>query len=110
LKQQIATDRTLTKKQRQQITDLEDESEISCDLITNRSNSLPADIIFGDLCHNRNINPHGRRNRLRILSWAREIHSLSPVAYATIRAVLPPPSVTLLRMEFSTANFEFSNL
>jgi flagellar biosynthesis chaperone FliJ len=58
LKQQIDTYQTSIKKQSQKVTDLEDELELSRDFITNRSNSLPADIILGDLYHNRNVNPH----------------------------------------------------
>jgi hypothetical protein len=88
LKQQIAAHRSSIKKQRQTITDLEDEFELSHDLIANRSESLPADIIFGDLCHNRNTNPHGRRNSFKTLASSREIHGLSPVAYATAIAVI----------------------
>jgi hypothetical protein len=100
LKQQIADYRTSIKEQHQRITDLEHELELSPDLIANRSNSLLADIIFGDLCQNRNVNPQGRRYSLEMLSWVGEIHGLSPVASATIRAVLSLPFETLLQMEF----------
>jgi hypothetical protein len=68
LKQHIAVYQPSIKKQHQKITDLEDEHELSRDLIANRSDSLPADIIFGDLCHNRNVNPHGWRYSLETLS------------------------------------------
>jgi hypothetical protein len=54
LKQQIAAYRTSIKKQCQKITDLEDELELSRALIAIRSDSIPDDIIFGDLYHNRN--------------------------------------------------------
>jgi hypothetical protein len=98
LEQQIAAYRISTKKQRQKITGLEDELELSSDLLSSRSDSIPAHFIFGDLCHNRNVNPHGRRYSLDTPLWAREIHILSLIAYATIRSVLP--SETLLRMAF----------
>jgi hypothetical protein len=100
LEQQITAYRTSIKKQHQKITDIEDQLELSRDLIPNPSDSLPADIIFGDLCHNRNVNSHERRYLLETLSWALEIHSVSHVACATIRAVLPFPSETLLWMDF----------
>jgi hypothetical protein len=80
-------------------TDLEAELELSRDLIPSRSDSLPADT-FGDLCQDQNVNRHGWRYSLETLSWAREIHSLSLVAEATIRAVFPLLSETLLHMEF----------
>jgi hypothetical protein len=100
LEQHIAAYQTLIKKQRQKIADFEGELELSRDLLSNRSDSIPSDILFGDLYHNRNVNPHGLRYSLETLSWAREIHSLSPIAYAAIRSVLPFPSKTLLRMAF----------
>jgi hypothetical protein len=55
LKQQIDADRTSIKKQHHQMTDLEDELKLSRALITNWPDSLPADIIFGDLCHSRSL-------------------------------------------------------
>jgi hypothetical protein len=55
LKQEIAAYRTSIKKQSQKITDVEDELESFCDLIANRSDSPPSDIIFSDLCHNRSL-------------------------------------------------------
>jgi type IV secretory pathway VirD2 relaxase len=65
---QIAASRTSIKKQHQKIADLEDELELSRDFLSSRSDSIPADIIIGDLCHNRNVNPHGRRDSLETLS------------------------------------------
>jgi hypothetical protein len=109
LKQHIAASRTPIKKQRQKIADLADELGFSRDLLSSQSDSIPADIIFGDLCHNRNVNPHGRRYSLETLSSAREIHSRSPSADEIIRSVLPLPPETLLRMELSTVNIEFNN-
>jgi hypothetical protein len=79
LKQQIAAYQTSIKKQHQKIADLEDELELSRDLFSSRLDSIPPDIIFGDLRHNRNANPHGRGYSLETLSCAREIHDLSPI-------------------------------
>jgi hypothetical protein len=48
LKQHIAAYRTSVKKQRQKSADLEDELELSRDLLSSRLDSIPVDIIFSD--------------------------------------------------------------
>jgi hypothetical protein len=100
LKRQLAAYRTSTKKQRQTITDLEDKLATAYESYANLQNSTPIDIIFGDLCRNRNVDPHGRQYSVETISWAREIQDLSPVAYETVRAILLLPFKRLLRMEF----------
>jgi hypothetical protein len=55
LKQQLAAYRTSMKKQRQKITDLEDKLTITYESCYNLQDSTATDIIFGDLCHNRNV-------------------------------------------------------
>jgi hypothetical protein len=62
--------------------------------------STPINIIFGDLCHNYRVDPHGQRYSIDTISWSREIQDLSPVAYEIVCAILPLPSERLLRMEF----------
>jgi hypothetical protein len=88
------------KKQRQKITDLEDKWAITYESCANLQDFIPIDIIFGDVCHNSNVDPDGRRWSVEAISWAREIQDLSPVAYETVRAILPLPSEKLLHMEF----------
>jgi hypothetical protein len=47
------------KKQRQKITDLEDKLATAYESCANLQDSTAIDIIFGDLCHNHNVDPHG---------------------------------------------------
>jgi hypothetical protein len=68
------------KKQRQKITDLEDKLATTSESCANLHDSTLIHITFGDLCHNRNVDPHGRRYSVETISWAREIQYLSPVA------------------------------
>jgi hypothetical protein len=98
LKQQLAAYRTSMKKQK--ITELEDRLATVYESCSNLQDSTPIDIIFGDICHNPNVDPHGRRYSVEMISWACEIQDLSTVAYETIRAILPLPSDRLLRIEF----------
>jgi hypothetical protein len=100
LKQQLAAYRTSMKKQRQKITDLEDKLVTAYESCANLQGSTPIEIFFGDLCHNRNVDPRGRRYYVETISWAREIQDLGPVACETVHAILPLPSERLLRMEF----------
>jgi hypothetical protein len=100
LKQQLAVYRTSMKKHKQKITNLEDKLAIIYELCANLQNSTTIGIIFGDLCHNRNVDPHDRRCSVETISWAPEIQDLSPVAHDTVRAILPLPSERLLRIEF----------
>jgi hypothetical protein len=88
LKQQLAAYRTSMKKQRQNIPDLEDKVETVSESCVNLRDSTLIDIIFGELCHNRNADPHGRRYSVETISWVREIQDLRPVAYETLRAIL----------------------
>jgi hypothetical protein len=61
------------EKQRQKISDLEDKLAVAYESCTNFQDSTPIDIIFDDLCRNRNVDPHGRRYSVETISWAREI-------------------------------------
>jgi hypothetical protein len=99
LQQQLTAYRTSMKKQRHKITDLEHKLATAYESYTNIQDSTAIDIIFGDLSHNRNVDPHGRRYSVEMISWAREIQDPSPVAYETVRAILPLPSERLLCME-----------
>jgi hypothetical protein len=63
LKQQLAAYRTSRKKQRQKITDLEEKLATAYESSTNLQDSTSIDIIFGDLCHNRNVDLHGFTSR-----------------------------------------------
>jgi hypothetical protein len=68
LEQQLATYCTLMKKQRQKIIDLEGKLAIAYESCANLQDSTAIDIIFGDLCHNRNVDPHDRRDSVETIS------------------------------------------
>jgi hypothetical protein len=110
LKQQLAAYRTSMKKHRQKITDLEEKMATAYESCANLQDSTTVNTIFGDLCRNRTIDPHGRGSSVGSISWAREIQDLNPVAYATVRAILPLPSKRLLRMEFLNCKLRVQQL